>query len=200
MLVLCLAIAYVLGSFPTGVVLSRKLTGQDIRTVGSGNIGASNMARTAGLRAGILVGLADILKGVAPVLLARWAGLSPLGLALVGVMAVVGHDYSLFLWLKGGKGVASTLGVGLALAPIPTVVAMLAWGVVMGLSGYSSVASLVALAVLPVVLAVTLQPPAFVLATVALFVLAVWKHRDNINRLWHGKERKFRTLKPANGA
>src|SRR5947209_15245003 len=96
MIAIVLFVAYLLGSFPTGVVLSRAFTGQDIRQVGSGNIGASNVARTAGFGAGVAVGLVDIAKGLIPVLLGRWAGFGSGELALVAVASVLGHDYSIF--------------------------------------------------------------------------------------------------------
>jgi glycerol-3-phosphate acyltransferase PlsY len=200
MLVLALAIAYLFGAFPTGVVLSRFVVGDDIRGHGSGNPGASNVARTFGMLLGGLVGLVDILKGLLPILIARWFGLPSVGLAAVAAVAVLGHDYSAFLSFKGGKGVATTLGAGLGLALVAGAAAMLVWVAVVASTGYSSLASLIALAVLPVCLAVTGGPPAFVAVTAFLFALAVWKHLDNIYRLWNGTERKFSTLKPVNGA
>jgi glycerol-3-phosphate acyltransferase PlsY len=200
MLALALAIAYLFGSFPTGVVLSRFVVGDDIRAHGSGNTGASNVARTFGMLLGGLVGLLDILKGLLPILIARWFGLPSSGLAAVAAVAVLGHDYSAFLSFKGGKGVATTLGAGLGLALVAGAAAMLVWVAVVASTGYSSLASLTALAVLPICIAVTGGSPAFVAVTVFLFVLAVWKHLDNIYRLWNGTERKFSTLKPVNGA
>jgi glycerol-3-phosphate acyltransferase PlsY len=200
MLALALAAAYLFGSFPTGVVLSRFVVGDDIRGHGSGNTGASNVARTFGVMMGSMVGLLDILKGLLPILIGRWLGLPSAGLAAVAAVAVAGHDYSVFLRFKGGKGVATTLGAGLGLALIAGAAAMVVWVAVIASTGYSSLASLVALAVLPISIAVTGGPPAFVAATGLLFLLAVWKHLENIYRLWNGTERKFGTLKPVNGA
>lgn len=200
MLVLAVCIAYLLGSFPTGVVLSRLFVGDDVRTHGSGNPGASNVARTYGVKLGAVVGLVDIVKGCVSVVIARWLGVPEGGLALAAIAAVLGHDYSIFLRLQGGKGVASTLGAGLGLALFAGALAMIVWVGVILASGYSSLASLVSLGALPIFIALTGGSPAYVVGTLALFVLAVWKHRDNINRLWNGKERKFRSLKPVNGA
>jgi acyl phosphate:glycerol-3-phosphate acyltransferase len=200
MLALALAAAYLFGSFPTGVVLSRFVVGDDIRGHGSGNPGASNVARTFGMVMGSLVGLLDILKGLVPILIGRWLGLPSASLAAVAAVAVAGHDYSAFLRFKGGKGVATTLGAGLGLALVAGAAAMLVWVAVIASTGYSSLASLIALAVLPISIAVTGGPPAFVVSAGFLFLLAVWKHLENIYRLWNGTERKFGALKPVNGA
>jgi acyl phosphate:glycerol-3-phosphate acyltransferase len=199
-LALALSIAYLCGSFPTGVILSRWFAGDDVRAHGSGNPSAANVVRTYGFKLGLAVGVLDIIKGIAGVLIGRWLGVNATGLALAAVAAVAGHDYSVFLRFRGGKGVATTLGAGLGLAFAATALAMIFWVAVMLTSRYSSLASLTSLAALPVLIAVTGGPPAFVVCTVALFVLALVKHRENIGRLWNGTERKFRSLTPANGA
>lgn len=189
-LFVCLAI--LAGSFPSGVVLSRLFLGKDIRKVGSGNIGAANAARAGGIKLGVGVALLDVLKGLLPVLLARWAGLSPVSLALVALAAVLGHDFSVFLRFRGGKGVATTLGVALVLGWLATALAAICWLIIFVLRGYTSLASLVALALLPLFLALTHQPPMYVLAAVALLILATIKHVENIARLLTGTERSFR--------
>ncbi|MDQ2762587.1 MAG: glycerol-3-phosphate 1-O-acyltransferase PlsY [Pseudomonadota bacterium] len=198
LLVICLAI--IVGSIPSGVILSRLFTGKDVRKAGSGNFGAANVVRTAGLRIGVLVAIADILKGVLPVALGLAAGLSHPALALVALAAVAGHDFSIFIRLRGGKGVATTLGVALMLVPIVAVIAMLVWLATMGISRYSALASLIALAVLPVLALLTAQPGAYIWLFVALFVLAAGKHWENIVRLSRGKESRFskpRTVRDA---
>jgi glycerol-3-phosphate acyltransferase PlsY len=195
---LVIGLAFLLGSIPTGVLLSRTLGGRDVRQHGSGNIGAANVVRTSGFKVGALVGLIDILKGVAPILVGRLAGVDHTGLAIVAVVAVLGHDFSVFLRFRGGKGVSTTLGAALALAPLAAVLAMLGWLLIMYLSRYSSLASLTALALLPMFLVMTAQPVPYIAAGMFLFALGVWKHRDNIGRLAAGKESKFRRLKPSN--
>lgn len=196
---LVVGLAFLLGSIPTGVVLSRTLGGGDVRRHGSGNIGAANVVRTSGFKIGALVGLIDILKGVVPVLIGRLAGLDHSSLALIAIVAVLGHDFSLFLRLRGGKGVATTLGAALALAPPAAVGAMLGWLVFMYVFRYSSLASLSSLGLLLIFLAITAQPIQYVAAGLFLLVLGLWKHRDNIDRLAAGKEPKFRSLEPSNG-
>jgi glycerol-3-phosphate acyltransferase PlsY len=192
-------VAFLVGSFPSGVVLTRLLTGRDVRDVGSGNIGAANAVRAGGFKVGAAVALADILKGVIPVLLGRWIGLGASELALVALAAVLGHDFSLFLRFKGGKGVATTLGVALVLAPLATALAMITWVGILLPWRISSLASLVALAFLPVYVWLTGGPPAYVVVTIVLFLLSAAKHWENIVRLAHGKEPSFRR-RPADGA
>lgn len=192
-------VAFLLGSFPTGVVLGY-LAGRDVRKLGSGNIGAANVARALGLTAGAAVALVDILKGLIPVLLALHFGLGHMAAALAGLMAVLGHDYSVFLWLRGGKGVATTFGVALALAPLAGVCALVVWGLVLWFTGYSSLGSLLALALLPVFMAITSQPPVYVILAIILLLLGAYKHWDNIIRLARGTERSFWQGRPADGS
>lgn len=184
--------ALVAGSFPSGVVLGRLMTGRDVRDFGSGNTGAANAARVGGFKVGAGVAILDVLKGVLPVLLGRMLGLGPPELAIVALAAVLGHDFSIFLRFHGGKGVATTLGVALALAPVGTIVAALLWLIVLLRSRYSSLASLTALAVLPLTMGFTGGPPAYVTLGSGLFVLAAVKHGGNITRLLRGTETGFR--------
>lgn len=197
--VFAVLVAVAAGSFPSGVALGRLVTGRDVRDQGSGNIGAANAARLGGFKVGAGVAVLDILKGVLPVLLGRVVGLQPAQLAVVGLAAVLGHDFSIFLRFQGGKGVATTLGVALALAPIGAAVAAVLWLVVLLRSRYSSLASLIALAVLPLAIAVTGSPPAYVPLGFGLFILAAIKHRGNIERLLTGRESRFRN-RHADGA
>lgn len=191
--------AFLLGSFPSGVVLGRLATGRDIRSFGSGNIGAANVARAVGFKLGATVAVLDMLKGLIPVLVAQHLGFGADTLALVAVAAVLGHDFSVFLAFRGGKGVATTLGVALALAPPATILAMLTWLGVLALSGYSSLSSLVALAVLPIYMGITGRPSVMVIAAFALFVLAAGKHWENIIRLIAGKEPDLRRRRASDG-
>lgn len=190
--IFAILVAVLAGSFPSGVVLGRIMTGQDVREFGSGNIGAANAARVGGFKVGAGVGLVDIVKGVLPVMLGNALGLGEPALAIVALAAVLGHDFSIFLHFRGGKGVATTFGVALALAPVGTIIAALGWLAILLLSGYSSLASLAVLAILPLALAFTGSPPVYVTLGFALFVLAAIKHRGNIVRLLLGTESRFR--------
>lgn len=186
------ALAVLCGSFPSGVVLGRLIAGRDVRDFGSGNIGAANAARVGGFRLGASVALLDILKGVLPLLVGNMLGFQPAGLALLALAAVLGHDFSIFLDFRGGKGVATTLGVAAVLSPEGTAIAAAVWIAVLLRFRYSSLASLLALGILPLAIAVTGSPPEYVTLGFALFLLAAFKHWENIVRLLSGTESSFR--------
>lgn len=193
-LALALVIAYVVGSIPTAYLVGRA-NGIDLRTVGSGNLGATNVFRTLGWKWGLLVYCVDLLKGAGPVwLLPGMVSVSrgwPWGVAF-GVLAIVGHVRPVFLLGKGGgKGVATASGVFLALAPLPAVCALVAFSIVVAATRYVSLGSLVGAVVLPLALLLTergLTPLVLVSSSVAAFVF--WTHRDNIGRLRRGEERR----------
>lgn len=199
MTLLTVCLSFLIGSFPTGVVVTRLLTGKDVRTIGSGNIGAANVSRAIGVKGGAVVALVDVCKGVVPVLLGYRIGAGHLGLAIIGLAAVLGHDFSLFLRFKGGKGVATTLGVSLALAPLAALCCLAVWLAVLALTRYTSLASLLALACLPLALVALHSPPEYVTLALILFLLAVAKHWENILRLAQGKELKILQRRPADG-
>jgi acyl phosphate:glycerol-3-phosphate acyltransferase len=179
--------AYLCGSIPTGVLLSRR-RGVDPRDVGSGNIGATNVARAAGATAGVLTLIGDLLKGLVPVLMARRIGLSSPAVAVVGLSAFFGHLYSCFLGFDGGKGVATALGVLLGAAPLGAVILVGVFLLTIVVTRFVSLASLLA-ALLASPLLLTLGYPR---ATVAIGVvtgaLIAFRHRDNIRRLRFGTE------------
>ena len=200
--VVSVVIAYVVGSIPTAFLVGRA-NGIDLRTVGSGNLGATNVFRTLGWKWGLAVYIADMLKGMLPVLwLPQIAAVPtgwPWGVAF-GLAAIVGHVRPVFLLGKGGgKGVATASGVFFALAPIPASCAMLAFAVVVAASRYVSLGSLIGAVVLPLVLLAqerALTPLVLVSMSVAAFVF--WTHRENIGRLRRGEERRIgRTREPS---
>lgn len=183
--------AYLLGSIPFGLLLGKAFTGKDVRDVGSGNIGAANVFRLAGqgVGAGVLVG--DMVKGIVPVLIGRAIHLDPIQLSIVAGAAVLGHDFSAFLRFQGGKGVATTFGVFLVLAPIPTIAAAVVWVLVLGISRTSSLASLSSLWALPLCMAVFDQPTEYVALAFGLCLLGLFTHRDNIGRMGLGVEHRI---------
>jgi glycerol-3-phosphate acyltransferase PlsY len=183
--------AYLLGAVPFGLVVARGSAGVDLRRVGSGNIGATNVLRAVGKRAAALTLVLDLAKGVLAVAIARAAGLSARGLALVAVAVVVGHVFPVFLGFRGGKGVATTLGVVLAAMPVVGLSLLGIWLGVAVASRYSSLASLSAVTVLPVLAWVLDGRPALVVASGVLALLVVARHRENIARLWRGTEGKI---------
>jgi len=194
---LWLAAAYLLGATPTAYLAGRLARGIDLREHGSRNLGATNVYRVLGWRWAIPVALVDIAKGAVPVaLFARWAGMDPWGAVALGIAAVLGHVFSPYMGFRGGKGVATALGMFLALAPLAVAIALPVWGGILWLTGYVSLSSVIAAASFPVWVRLS-QPaalPAF-WASVGLAALIVFSHRANLRRLMAGTENRFRTRK-----
>lgn len=189
--ILLLAGAYLLGSIPTGLLLA-KAAGVDIRATGSGNIGATNVYRTLGRSVGIATLLGDCLKGLLPVLAAKYLGMPVLWVALAGLAAFLGHVYTVFLGFKGGKGVATALGVFLGISPLSVLIALVIFIAVVAASRYISLGSITAAAAMPPVVALLDGRPPLVAVTVVIALLVIWKHRENIQRLRAGTENRFK--------
>ncbi|MCB5199889.1 glycerol-3-phosphate 1-O-acyltransferase PlsY [Loktanella sp. TSTF-M6] len=185
-LILWAVIGYLLGSIPTGVIAARLMGLGNLRDIGSGNIGATNVLRTGNKKAAAITLIGDALKGVVAVILAR-AFAGPDAVQLAALMAFVGHCYPVWLGFKGGKGVATFLGLILILAPIAGLIACAVWAGTAKLAKISSLAALVAAAVTPLVLLVLGAGQFFALAFV-LAALIFWRHRANIARLRDGTE------------
>ena len=190
LLLLIIVLAYLCGSIPTGVILTRRL-GLDIRTMGSGNVGATNVARSAGKTVGLLTLLGDIAKGLVPILLVRFFDLGETTLACAAVAALLGHIFSPFLGFSGGKGVATGLGVLLGLAPLAVLLALLVFLVIFAVSRIVSLSSLVATAITPLLLWWFSYPAARIYAGIFIALLITMRHRENIIRLLNGQEEKF---------
>lgn len=189
-------IAYLIGSIPTGYIIVKAKTGQDIRTVGSGSTGATNVKRVLGKNYFFLVMLLDALKGAFPVVLAKLfatVGLS-LGLApvIAAVAVIIGHSKSIFLQFKGGKSVASGVGTILALNWIVGLIIALVWGVITYATKYVSVGSIIALIISPFVMYFLHAPIAYVAYCALGAIYIVYLHRENIKRLINGNENKVR--------
>jgi glycerol-3-phosphate acyltransferase PlsY len=192
-------LAYLLGSIPTGYLVALA-KGVDIRTVGSGNIGATNVFRTLGQRAGIFVLVIDGLKGYAACawvsdLLMNWfASARPdedyLRISS-GLFAIVGHNFTCWLYFKGGKGIATTAGVLAALFWPVFLTALSTWIVIFAVSRYVSLGSIAAAASLPVAAVIFKYPPAMITVAAAMGGLALWKHKPNIARLINGTESRM---------
>jgi acyl phosphate:glycerol-3-phosphate acyltransferase len=195
--ILLLIFAYLLGAVPTGVILTRAFSNVDPRTQGSKNIGATNIYRTAGKKLGIITLLGDILKGLIPVIIARGSLDSHFWIGAVALAAFLGHLYPIYLKFKGGKGIATGLGVFLALAPLEALLSFLVFAVVVYNWRYISLGSLVATAAFPAFLAL-LNPHSIYIPFAALIgALIFYRHRENIERLLAGKENKFGAKKNA---
>jgi glycerol-3-phosphate acyltransferase PlsY len=187
------AASYLLGAIPTSYLVVRLVRGQDLRKLGSGNLGATNLYRVLGWRYAVPAGLFDILKGAIPVLVfGPRAGGGELVPLLLGVTAVIGHVFSVFIGMRGGKGVATGAGVVLGLAPWAFLVALTTWAVLVRLTGYVSLGSVVAAVVMPVALYLVYPERRQLLwLFVALAGLIVLLHRGNIRRLLAGTEHRF---------
>ena len=190
---LAIVASYLVGAIPTSYLVVRLARGVDLRTVGSGNLGATNLYRQLGWGYAIPVGLFDMLKGAFPVVvLAPWVGATVLGAVGLGLVAVLGHVFSVFVGFRGGKGVATGSGIILALAPWAFLIALVTWIVTVRLSGYVSLGSILGALVLPP--AIWLVHPArrdIVLPMAALALMITWFHRANIRRLLSGTEHRF---------
>lgn len=189
-------VAYIIGSIPTGYLIVKAKTGQDIRTVGSGSTGATNVKRVLGKNYFFLVMLLDALKGALPVVLAKLFATVGVSLGLAPVIAaiavIIGHSKSIFLQFKGGKSVASGVGTILALNWVVGIVIALVWGVITYTTKYVSVGSIIALVVSPFVMYFLGAPIAYVAYCALGAIYIVYLHRENIRRLINGNENKVR--------
>jgi acyl phosphate:glycerol-3-phosphate acyltransferase len=189
--------AYLLGSIPFGILLTELAGGGDVRKAGSGNIGATNVARVAGPVAGVLTLVLDTAKGAAAVLLGEhYAHGTAVLLVIAGLAVLLGHCFPVWLRFKGGKGVATALGIFLVLSPAAALAALLVFVLVVGTWKYVSLGSISAAAAMPLLIyffwAPGHAPPLIVTAgTLAIAALVVWKHDRNIQRLVQGEEPKF---------
>ncbi len=179
--------AYLLGSVPTGYILG-SLAGIDVRKAGSGNVGATNVARVVGKRHGIFTLVADIAKGFVPVVIAVHLGLTSTATAFVGVAAFLGHLYPVFLRFRGGKGVATALGVFLGLSPWATLVVMPIFVLVILATRVVSLSSMVAAASAPIVFWLLTSSSMLTGTSVFIALMIILRHRGNIQRLLSGTE------------
>ncbi len=185
-------VGYLLGSVSFAVLLVRWRTGKDIRTEGSGNAGATNVLRSHGRGLAILVALLDVAKGTAAVLLVRLATADSRYAAAAGFAAVLGHVFPLYYGFRGGKGVATAVGVFLALAPFAILICLGVFVLVVAATRYVSLGSVLLIVLLPPVSGLLFHKPrAIVLASAATAVLVVLKHLENLKRLARGEERKL---------
>jgi glycerol-3-phosphate acyltransferase PlsY len=189
--IVALFLAYLVGSFSSAIIISKLKGLEDPRNVGSGNPGATNVLRSGDKTAAILTLLGDILKGFLPVMIARLAGASPTLVALVGLVAFLGHLYPVYYQFKGGKGVATAAGVLLAISPLAVFFLICIWFAIAFLTGYSSLAALIAAAAAPLILMLVKPTLAYVVLAGTIAGFLIWRHRENITRLLNGQESKI---------
>ncbi|MBO6181948.1 glycerol-3-phosphate 1-O-acyltransferase PlsY [bacterium] len=188
--------AYVIGSIPTGYIVVKLFTGQDIRNIGSGSTGATNVKRVMGKKWFFIVLLLDAFKGALPVVLAYFLTKSFANIGLLPVLAaifvIIGHSKSVFLGFTGGKSVASGVGTLLALNWQAGLIIAVIWAITTWVSKYVSLGSIVALALAPVIMWFLNSPPAYIIYSLVAAVYVIYLHRENIKRLIAGNENKVR--------
>jgi len=191
--ILIMIAIYLIAAIPTGVVLSRLMGGEDVRQKGSGNIGATNVYRVAGKLAGVLTLVGDTLKGFLPLLAFKtWLEPTPTQLGIASAIAILGHCYPVYLKFKGGKGVATALGIFLVISPKAVFFALIVFILTVAITRYISLGSVLAALSAPlVILLLNHQQPVF-LATLFIAALVIWRHNSNIRRLLDGTENRFK--------
>lgn len=189
--VLVLLGAYIIGSIPVGLIIGNVFWKKDLRRYGSRNIGATNAWRVLGRKAGILVFILDFLKGQLGVMLGACVIGTPVALVLGGFFAVIGHVFSIFTGFRGGKGVATGLGVLSILMPKVMLIIFIVWLILALLTRYVSIASVFSAVLAPILAAAFSEPAPYFAFALAAAVIVVWRHRENLRRLREGRENRF---------
>ena len=188
---LVLAFVYLFASIPFGLLVSKYFYGTDIRSKGSGNIGATNVLRTLGAFPAVLVLILDMGKGITAVFLARYFLGTDFSAVIAGLVAIIGHSCSCFLGFKGGKGVATGLGVILMLSPLVTCLTVMVFALIVGITRYVSLGSVLGALLLPLLMIVFHQPKPYLYFACLAAAFVIYRHRGNIQRLLHGTESKI---------
>lgn len=187
-------VGYLIGAIPTGYIVTKYIKDIDLRKMGSGNVGATNVTRALGFKMGLMVAIFDILKGFIAVLSAQILLPSPSPsyfLFIIGLAAIVGHNWSIFLGFSGGKGVATTLGVVLKLLPICFFIFIIIWIILTVITRYVSLASILGALSLPISSYFLNFDIDYIIFTIILALSIILTHHENINRLLHGKENRM---------
>ena len=193
--VVAAAISYLLGSIPNGLILGKAVWGVDLRQHGSKNIGATNAWRTIGKAGGISIFALDFLKGAISAYLGLHLGGSELAGVLCGILAIAGHSWSVFLAFKGGKGVATGLGVIAALMPEVTLIVFAVWFAIVYFTGYVSLGSIVGAALVPILTLFFGLHTEFLILGLIAAVFIIYRHKSNIERLLKGTESKIKAAR-----
>lgn len=191
MSVLLVIISYLIGSIPTAYLVVKLVKGVDIREVGSGNVGATNAGRVLGFYGFLIVFLIDMLKGFLPVYIAKTIYGDVFIIYLVALATIFGHTFTIFLNFKGGKGVATGVGIYLALSPYNLLYAFIAFIVVVALFRMVSLGSIIAACVLAILIWVNEASIILKIFTTVLAIFVIYKHRENIKRILNGTEKKI---------
>jgi len=191
--IIAILLSYLLGAVPFGLVFSKLFSDVDVRTIGSGNIGATNVLRAAGKKAAVLTLLMDTMKGLVPVLIVKFLFQDDAITVLSGAAAILGHNFPVYLKFRGGKGVATSYGVVVAVAPWTGLLCLIIWALVAYIWRFSSLSALVSFACYPGLTFFITSPQSKPYGLLALFIFGMiyYRHRDNIKRLLSGTEPKI---------
>lgn len=183
-------LAYLVGSIPNALWIGKMFKNIDVREFGSGNVGATNATRVLGWKLGVMVLIFDAFKGMIFIIIARILGLEDVYVVLIGLAAILGHSYSIYLKFKGGKAVATSLGVMLVLIPKVVMILIIVFLLIVIISGYVSLASISVAGLLPI-LSYIMYNNIIALLSLVVGILVIWRHKSNIKNLLEGKEDKF---------
>ncbi|MDI3509125.1 MAG: acyl phosphate:glycerol-3-phosphate acyltransferase [Clostridiales bacterium] len=189
-IVIAVIIGYLIGSISTALIVSQVMGHIDIRQYGSGNAGATNIARVLGKRAGAITLIADLLKGVIAVLIGQWLG-GQWGAVLAGMAAILGHNWPIYFQFRGGKGVATTLGAALVISPLIGLLMLLIAGAIILVTRYVSLGSIIASIAYPILVLIISPDPWLILFSIFTCVMIIARHKSNIKRLLTGSESKL---------
>lgn len=187
-------IAYLLGNFATAYLVSKAAAKIDIRKYGSGNAGSTNVLRVLGAKPAAIAFLGDVLKGTLAVLIGRYIGGS-YGELIAGIFVILGHNWPIVLNFKGGKGIATTIGLMIPIDPVMVLFIVIAGVILISITRYVSLGSIAGVSICPIAMIVTHKPMEYIIFSLILSAIAIFRHRTNIQRLLRGTESKLR-LKP----
>ncbi|HHT46006.1 MAG TPA: glycerol-3-phosphate 1-O-acyltransferase PlsY [Firmicutes bacterium] len=191
MYILLIIFSYLLGSISFGYLIAKMLKGVDIRKIGSGNTGATNISRLMGFKYAILVLILDALKGLLAILISSYLGFETWVVLLCGLAVIIGHNWPAFFAFRGGRGAATTLGVFLGLAPVPTLVVFGLFIVIILTSRYVSLGTIVAAVLIPFTMFLLNYPLNYFVFGLSVCIILLWRHYPNIIRLLQGRESKL---------
>lgn len=195
-IIITIIISFLCGSIPTGYLISKKLCRIDIRTKGSGNIGSTNVKRIVGTKLSIITQIIDVLKGVVPVILGIYLAKTiklPIStntyISIIAIAVVLGHDYTPFLAFKGGKGVNTTVGAFILIAPIPTLIGIAVHFILRLFTSIVSIRSIAIGITIPIACIIMKLPISIIVSTIVACILMIFRHKDNLIRIAHNEEK-----------
>lgn len=191
-IILFIMLSYIMGSIPFGYIVGKHFKGIDIREHGSGNIGVANVLRVLGIKCALLVLIGDCLKGIAPLALASLLKIESIGFYLIiGTAAIIGHNWSVFLKFKGGKGIATTYGVVLFFYPYIAIISALIWLIIVIFTKFAALGSLLSILIMFLLSFLFITPVEFKIFIIIILIFAIIRHYSNIKRLIKREEHKI---------